>query len=63
MYVLRFQEIIKDLNADLLIVHNACERVIQSVLASRVVQLDVAHLERSLLNFDAYINAVQIITI
>ena len=33
------------------------------VLLSMLVQLDVDHLEMSLLNFDAYINAAQIITI
>ena len=42
MYVLRFQEIIKDLNADLLIVHNACERVIQSDALGRALEVLVA---------------------
>ena len=33
------------------------------VLPPMLVQLDVDHLERSLLNFDAFSNAAQIITI
>ena len=33
------------------------------VLLYMLVQLDVAHLEMSLLNFDAHANAAQIITI